>query len=126
MNPITDYLADTTLVPYVLDEFQYFFETAFDTTDASFSSCDSDRPKSYTGSDLLPLINHYLDVGSGDLLIPDRLATKTTVSFFSSLVRGICTIPALSICPWYMYYPSFEHRPPGSFLLRLLCYIMKC
>ncbi|PQE07288.1 PI-PLC X domain-containing protein [Rutstroemia sp. NJR-2017a BVV2] len=73
-----DYLADTTLVPYVLDEFQYFFETAFDTTDSSFSSCDSDRPKPYTGSDLLPLINHYLDVGAEGILVPDRLALKTT------------------------------------------------
>ncbi len=31
-----DYGADTSVVPYILDEFTYFFETPYDTTDPNF------------------------------------------------------------------------------------------
>lgn len=31
-----DYGADTSVIPYILDEFTYFFETPYDTTDPNF------------------------------------------------------------------------------------------
>jgi hypothetical protein len=34
--PLTDSGADTSTVPYILDEFTYFFETPYDTTDPTF------------------------------------------------------------------------------------------
>ncbi|RKF57442.1 PI-PLC X domain-containing protein 1 [Erysiphe neolycopersici] len=50
-----DYGADTTKVPYMLDEFKYFFETAFD------------------------LVNHFLDVNLfGDIVVPDRQSSPRT------------------------------------------------
>jgi hypothetical protein len=103
-NPVTDYLANSTLVPYVLDEFEYFFETAFDATTPDFPTCDSDRPSGYTGSDLLPLINHYLDLDLGDgILIPDQLALERTVSTFL-------------FWSWYTYTPALgSSNYPSSF-----------
>ncbi|POS85313.1 hypothetical protein EPUL_003329, partial [Erysiphe pulchra] len=70
-----DYGADTAKVPYMLDEFKYFFETAFDTTDANFSSCALDRP----GGSNDQLVNHFLDVKLfGGIVVPDRNSSPRT------------------------------------------------
>lgn len=74
-----DYGADTTKVPYMLDEFKYFFETAFDVTDANFSSCSLDRPRGSNGANLMMLVNHFLDVNLfGDIVVPDRQSSPRT------------------------------------------------
>ncbi|QSZ36716.1 hypothetical protein DSL72_006599 [Monilinia vaccinii-corymbosi] len=73
-----DYDANTNVAPYILPEFSYFFETAYDTTDSTFSTCKLDRPPGSNGDGLLPLINHYLDVDVLGILIPDRLAAAKT------------------------------------------------
>jgi hypothetical protein len=36
LTSLKDYGADTSVVPYILDEFTYFFETPYDTTDPTF------------------------------------------------------------------------------------------
>jgi hypothetical protein len=66
-------------VPYLLDEFNYFFETPFDTTDPDFAQCKIDRPNKVNGDgkSSMYIVNHYLDIqvvnlGSLDLLVPDR------------------------------------------------------
>jgi len=73
-----DYGADTATVPYILDEFSYYFETAYDVTDSSFSSCALDRPPGSSGAGLMMIVNHFLDVDILGIDIPDELAAGTT------------------------------------------------
>jgi hypothetical protein len=57
------------VVPYILDEFNYFFETTFDAT--NFSSCALDRPQGSNGDGLMYIVNHFLDIDILGILIPD-------------------------------------------------------
>lgn len=75
-NRSQDYEADTTKVSYILPEFQYFFETAYDVT--SFSSCALDRPSGSNGNGLMMMVNHFLDVDILGILIPDVVKTPKT------------------------------------------------
>lgn len=52
----TDYLADSNKAPYILDEFSYFFETAFDVTE--FTNCALNRPPGSDGNGLMMLGTH--------------------------------------------------------------------
>ncbi|KAL8707940.1 MAG: hypothetical protein Q9220_007083 [cf. Caloplaca sp. 1 TL-2023] len=73
-----DYNADPTRVPYILDEFAYFFETPYDTTDPAFNQCAIDRPPGATAEGRMYIVNHYLDKKLGDdMLVPDREAVET-------------------------------------------------
>ncbi|KAB8295172.1 hypothetical protein EYC80_007101 [Monilinia laxa] len=74
----TDYGANTNIAPYVLPEFSYFFETAYDVTTPTFPTCTLDRPSGSNGDGLLPLINHFLDVDILGISVPDRLAAAKT------------------------------------------------
>lgn len=73
-----DYGADENTVPYILDQFAYYFETPFDTTDPAFGQCTIDRPPKATPEGRMYIVNHYLDweITSG-LLVPDRGAAAT-------------------------------------------------
>ncbi|KAJ5363818.1 uncharacterized protein N7496_009531 [Penicillium cataractarum] len=73
-----DYGADTSKVDYILDEFAYYFETAYDVTDSSFSSCSIDRPSGASASGRMYIVNHFLDVDILGVKIPDRGAASTT------------------------------------------------
>ena len=64
--------ADTASVPYILDEFTYFFETPYDTTDPSFPQCKIDRPPGATADGRMYIVNHFLDVDIGGIDVPDR------------------------------------------------------
>ncbi|KAF2722818.1 PLC-like phosphodiesterase [Polychaeton citri CBS 116435] len=69
-----DYGADTTKVPYILDEFAYFWETHYDVTDENFSDCSIDRPPNSSPDGRMSIVNHFLDTevfGTG-VLIPDN------------------------------------------------------
>jgi hypothetical protein len=69
-----DYKADTSVVPYILPEFDYFFETPFNTIDPTFDQCTFDRgPDGSDGNGLMYIVNHFLDkeVGADVLNIPD-------------------------------------------------------
>ena len=54
--------ADTSgkAAPYILDEFTYFFETPFDTTDPSFNQCRLDRPANSSPDAKMYIVNHFL------------------------------------------------------------------
>lgn len=79
-----DYEADTTKVPYILPQFEYFFETPFNTVDPLFDQCKFDRGPQGRGSDgLMYIVNHFLDIEVGadvlhiadeilDLIVPDE------------------------------------------------------
>lgn len=74
-----DYHANAASVPYILDEFSYFFETAYDLT--SFANCNLDRPPQSSGVGLMYIVNHFKDIallGDDDILIPDVAADGKT------------------------------------------------
>ncbi|KAH7356478.1 PLC-like phosphodiesterase [Rhexocercosporidium sp. MPI-PUGE-AT-0058] len=73
-----DFGADTAIVPYILDEFSYYFETAFDVTDNDFPSCDLDRPRESDGSGLMYIVNHFLDLDIFGILIPATIELPRT------------------------------------------------
>ncbi|KAK9235885.1 PLC-like phosphodiesterase [Lipomyces kononenkoae] len=80
-----DYGANVSTVPYILDEFAYFFETPYDQTDPNFSQCKVDRPTNATAAGRMYLVNHTLNINLLDLgiLIPDRDDAATTNSVAS-------------------------------------------
>ncbi|KIW09273.1 uncharacterized protein PV09_00194 [Verruconis gallopava] len=77
-----DYGANEKLVPYLLDEFNYYWETPFDTTDPNFAQCKIDRANKLdsSGKSSMNIVNHFLDVEIPftDILIPDREAAGQT------------------------------------------------
>ncbi|CAG8015325.1 unnamed protein product [Penicillium salamii] len=75
---ITDYGANTSQVNYIHDEFAYYFETAYDVTDASFSSCSIDRPPSASATGRMGLVNHFLDIDIFGVKVPARDKAGTT------------------------------------------------
>jgi len=75
-----DYGADESKAAYLLNEFDYYFETPFDWTDASFDQCSIDRPAGSSAEGKMYLVNRFLDInlfGTG-VLVPDRNAASTT------------------------------------------------
>jgi len=86
-----DYHADTNSVPYILDEFAYFFETPYDTTDKNLPQCTLDRPEGASAAGRMSIMNHFLDVDVFGILIPDRLSAPTTNSVSSIVAQAnIC------------------------------------
>ncbi|KZT32318.1 PLC-like phosphodiesterase [Sistotremastrum suecicum HHB10207 ss-3] len=73
-------------VPFMIFEFPNIWETPFDTTNAKFP-CSVDRivNGSLSIQDHMYMINHYLDVKIGTILIPDRLSAPKTNSQASIL-----------------------------------------
>lgn len=65
-------------VPYILDEFTYFFETPYDTTDPTFPECTIDRPPGVTADGRMYIVNHFLDLDLDGIDIPDDAADNTT------------------------------------------------
>ncbi|CAG7945538.1 unnamed protein product [Penicillium salamii] len=73
-----DYGANTSQVSYIHDEFAYYFETAYDVTDASFSSCSIDRPPGASATGRMGLVNHFLDIDIFGVKVPARDKAGTT------------------------------------------------
>jgi hypothetical protein len=77
-----DYGADEKTVPYLLNEFNHYFETPFDTTDPNFAQCTMDRKNSLDsdGKSSMYIVNHFLDeeILDTDILVPNRGAAATT------------------------------------------------
>ena len=57
--------ADTTKFPHIMDEFSYFFETPYDTTDPAFPQCTLDRPAGASPEGRMYIVNHFLDINIG-------------------------------------------------------------
>ncbi len=87
-----DYHADPSHVPFILDEFAYFFETPFDTTDKNFAECTLDRPAGASPDGRMYIVNHFLDleldIFGEKILIPDQLDAQSTNSISSILVQS--------------------------------------
>ncbi|GES60323.1 PLC-like phosphodiesterase [Aspergillus terreus] len=67
-----DYGADTASVPYILDEFSYFFENPYGETNPSFPNCSIDRPSGLSDDGRMYIVNHFLDLDILGIKIPDR------------------------------------------------------
>ena len=65
-------------VPYILDEFSYFFETPYDTLDPAFPECELDRPAGAKADGRMYIVNHFLDVELDGFDMPDRAALDQT------------------------------------------------
>lgn len=65
-------------MPYIIEEFNYFFETPYDTTDPKFPECSIDRPSGANPAGRLYLVNHFLDVDIFGIDVPDELAASKT------------------------------------------------
>ncbi|KAH0613234.1 uncharacterized protein H6S33_009614 [Morchella sextelata] len=79
-----DYKADEGIVPYILDEFSYMWETPFSQTDAAFP-CTIERPPDQPRNDTegkLYMANHNLNVefsfAGQSLLVPNTVAINST------------------------------------------------
>ncbi|MCJ1229080.1 hypothetical protein MMC12_005745 [Toensbergia leucococca] len=73
-----DYGASPTTTPYILDEFSYFFETPYDTTDPTFPECNLDRPPGASPDGRMYIVNHFLDIDIFGIDVPDNGADETT------------------------------------------------
>ncbi|KAK8073567.1 hypothetical protein PG994_004466 [Apiospora phragmitis] len=83
-----DYHADTSKVPWILDEFKYYFETPFDTTDKNFAQCTLDRPQNASPDGRMYIVNHFLDIEIfPGVLIPNMADAGTTNSVASILAQ---------------------------------------
>lgn len=74
-----DYGADATKVPYILDEFAYYFETPFDVTNSSdFDACPINRPPNASPDGRMYIVNHFLDMDIFSIDVPNKGAAGTT------------------------------------------------
>ncbi|OAA61948.1 PLC-like phosphodiesterase, TIM beta/alpha-barrel domain protein [Niveomyces insectorum RCEF 264] len=77
-----DYHANTVSVPYILDEFAYYYETPYDTTDPDFPQCTVDRPPGASADGRMGIVNHFLDyeidLFGQKILVPDVLRANET------------------------------------------------
>ena len=93
--------------PYILDEFSYFFETPYDTTDPTFPECSLDRPADASPTDRMYIVNHFLDINISNILIPDEAAANTT-----NAATGVGSIGGqVSICQGL-----YDYNPKGVLL----------
>lgn len=92
---------------YILDEFTYFFETPFDTTDPTFNQCTIDRPAGASADGRMYIVNHFLDLDILGIDIPDNGADATT-----NAATGTGSIGAqAALCE------SLYGRPPNFVLI---------
>ncbi|ORY65456.1 PLC-like phosphodiesterase [Pseudomassariella vexata] len=84
-----DYNMNTAQVPYIMDEFKYYFETPFDPTDPDFPQCDIDRPAGASPDGRMFIVNHNLnfEILPG-VLIPDLTRIETTNSVGSIIAQS--------------------------------------
>ncbi|XXH03650.1 hypothetical protein Hte_010055 [Hypoxylon texense] len=79
-----DYNMDISKVPYILDEFIYYFETPFSPTEDNFVQCNIDRPAGASADGRMFLANHNLNIEIlPDVLIPAPLEASDTNSIAS-------------------------------------------
>lgn len=78
-------------MPYILDEFSYYYETAYNVTDDSFPDCNIDRPSGASADGRMGIVNHMLHDEIFDIQWPDKSSTATTNSVDSITAQaGLC------------------------------------
>ena len=99
--------ADQAVVDYILPEFTYMWETAFDQTDPAFP-CTVNRPSTLAGkvpTGRLSVINHFLDKElTKGVLVPDTAALNVTNGVTGP---GSLGVQASDCAALYGRYPNF-------------------
>ncbi len=99
-------------VPFILPEFEYFWETPFDTTNPDFPQCIIDRPEDLAqapavAAQRMYIMNHFLDTHILGMDLPDRYDAKRT-----NAATGNGSIGAQAcLCQ------SLHGRPPNGVLV---------
>ncbi|KAJ8123411.1 hypothetical protein ONZ43_g639 [Nemania bipapillata] len=78
-----DYYSDTSKVPYILDEFSYYFETPFDPQAAQLTVCNIDRPAGASSTGRMILANHNRNYEVLGISLPDLAQAGNTNSVSS-------------------------------------------
>ncbi|KAK2129590.1 PLC-like phosphodiesterase [Fusarium oxysporum II5] len=73
-----DYNMDEGRVDYILDEFDYFWETPFGESNSSFPTCEVDRPEKGDPTQLMGIMNHMLNYDVLGIVIPNQADAKKT------------------------------------------------
>ncbi|KAL5623312.1 hypothetical protein FOBRF1_002562 [Fusarium oxysporum] len=73
-----DYNMDEGRVDYILDEFDYFWETPFGESNSSFPTCEVDRPEKGDPTQLMGIMNHMLNHDVLGIVIPNQADAKKT------------------------------------------------
>lgn len=71
---------DESKVDYIINEFDYFWETPFSETDSSFPTCEVDRPENGDPIKLMGIMNHMLNHDVLGIVIPNQLDAEETNS----------------------------------------------
>ncbi|KAM3435342.1 hypothetical protein MY4824_004923 [Beauveria thailandica] len=90
--PKKDYHMDQTKVDYIINEFDYFWETPWGITDKTFPTCVVDRPPKGDPAKLMGLMNHMLNYKLGDVVFPnqpDAASTNSKASIEAQVARCI-------------------------------------
>ncbi|WZH43667.1 PLC-like phosphodiesterase [Fusarium acuminatum] len=75
-----DYNMDESKVDYIINEFDYFWETPFGETDSSFPTCEVDRPENGDPTKLMGIMNHMLNHDVLGIVIPNQVDAEETNS----------------------------------------------
>ncbi|EXL56636.1 hypothetical protein FOCG_04174 [Fusarium oxysporum f. sp. radicis-lycopersici 26381] len=78
-----DYNMDEGRVDYILDEFDYFWETPFGESNSSFPTCEVDRPEKGDPTQLMGIMNHMLNHDVLGIVVPNQADAKKTNSEYS-------------------------------------------
>ncbi|ATY63264.1 PLC-like TIM beta alpha-barrel domain [Cordyceps militaris] len=88
----TDYGMDQTKVDYIINEFDYFWETPYGITDKTFPTCAVDRPPGGDPGRLMGIMNHMLNYRLGDVVFPnqpDAARTNSKASIQAQVARCV-------------------------------------
>lgn len=80
---LADYHSDQAKVDYIINEFDYFWETPYGITDKAFPTCSVDRPSNGDTKKLMGIMNHMLNHKIGDIVFPNMLDAASTNSLAS-------------------------------------------
>ncbi|KAM0340089.1 hypothetical protein ACHAPU_010662 [Fusarium lateritium] len=75
-----DYNTDESKVDYIINEFDYFWETPYGETDSSFPTCEVDRPENGDPTKLMGIMNHMLNYKVFGIVIPNQIDAEETNS----------------------------------------------
>lgn len=71
---------DESKFDYIINEFDYFWETPFGETDSSFPTCEVDRPENGDPTKLMGIMNHMLNHDVLGIVIPNQVDAEETNS----------------------------------------------
>ena len=87
-------------MPWILDEWNYYFETPFGVTDPNFGDCSMDRPPNAKPDGRMYLVNHFLDIELFKEIIPGIKVPDMFQSWRTNSVQSIFSQVNLCKSKW--------------------------